>query len=103
MQTPKVLENFQGFTNYDDSYLEFVSIQGNVSGMFNNKDSVIYYNGSDIMKGFDFTKKGTLYTATFKVLKKGSTEITNTIEVMSDQNSNPVEPGTCEFEFGIFN
>ena len=102
-KTPVVLENYQGFTEYDDTYLEFVSIKGNVSGMFNDHESAIYYNGSDIGAGYDFTNNGTLYTATFKVLKAGSTEITNTIEVMSDQNSKAVDQTQCEYSIGIFN
>lgn len=102
-KTPKVLENFQGYTEYDRNYLEFVSVKGNVNGMFNEKDGVIYYNGSDIMKGFDFTSTGTMYTATFKVLKEGSTQIQNTVEVMSDQTSKAVSPDNCDISFGIFN
>ena len=103
LRTPKALENFQGFTKYDDSYLKFISVSGNASGLFNDHESAIYYNGSDIMKGYDFTNKGTLYTATFKVLKKGSTEITNTFQVMSDRKSTPVLPEDCEISIGIFN
>jgi len=102
-KVPVALENYQGFTEYDDSFLEFVSVKGNVSGMFNNHESVIYYNGSDIGAGYDFTNNGTLYTATFKVLKAGSTKISNTIEVMSDKNSKPVDQTTCEYSIGIFN
>ena len=102
-KTPKVLENFQGYTEYDTGVLQFVSIKGNVNGMFNEKDGVIYYNGSDIMTGYDFTSKGTMYTATFKVLKSGTTELENTVEVMSDQTSKAVSPKDCQIGFGIFN
>lgn len=103
IKTPKVLENFQGFTQYDDKCLEFVSIKGNVNGMFNNHESCIYYNGSNITQGFDFTENGTLYEVTFKVLKAGTTKIENTIEVLSDQKSNAVSPEDCEITIGIFN
>ena len=103
VKTPVVLENYQGFTEYDDSVLEFVSIKGNVSGMFNNHESAIYYNGSDIGAGYDFTKEGTLYTATFKVLKSGSTKINNVIEVMSDKNSEAVDQSKCQYTIGVFN
>lgn len=103
IETPEVLMNFQGYTKYDDQYLEFVGVEANVNGLFNDHESCIYYNGSDINKGFDFTEKGTMYTATFKVKKAGSTGIVNTIEVLTDLKDKVVNPKDAIITIGIYN
>ncbi len=103
IKTPKVLENFQGFTQYDNNYLKFEDAKANVSGLVNNHKSTIYYNGSDIATGFDFTSTGTLYTATFKVLKKGKTSISNTIEVLTDMKDVAVNPDKCTISIKVYN
>lgn len=102
LKTPCVLENFQGETSYDGSYLKFVSAKVNVNGIINNSGTCIYYNGSDIGSGFDFTKKGTLYTAAFQVKKAGSTTISNKFQVMSDQSSKPVKESDCKVSLEVF-
>lgn len=103
IKTPKVLENFQGFTEYDSEYLKFESAKANVSGLVNNHESTIYYNGSNISTGFDFTSTGTLYTATFKVLKKGETSIKNTMEILTDMKDVAVSPDKCTISIKVYN
>ena len=102
VKTPKVLINFQGYTEYDSSYLKFVSAKANVNGLVNNHESAIYYNGSDISRGFDFTNTGTLYTATFKVQKSGSTTIKNIIQVLTDMNDTPVKESDCTISVKVY-
>lgn len=102
VKTPKVLINFQGYTEYDSSYLKFVSAKANVNGLVNNHESVIYYNGSDISRGFDFTNTGTLYTATFKVQKSGSTTIKNIMQVLTDMNDTPVKESDCTISVKVY-
>lgn len=103
LKTPKVLINFQGFTQYDNSYLKFENAEANVSGLVNNHKSTILYNGSNIATGFDFTSTGTIYTAKFKVLKKGKTSITNTIEVLTDMKDVAVNPDKCTISIKVYN
>lgn len=102
LKTPVVLENFQGTTSYDNSYLKFVNAQANTNGLVNDHESVIYYNGSNISTGFDFTKNGTIYTATFKVLKKGSTKVTNDIEILTELNGDPVNLDKCSHSVEVY-
>jgi hypothetical protein len=102
LKTPKVLENFQGYTDYDSDYLKFVSAKANVNGLVNNNESTIYYNGSDITTGFDFTAKGTLYTAKFKVLKSGKTTIENTMQVLTDMNDKAVSTDSCTISVEVY-
>ncbi len=103
IKTPKVLENFQGITQYDNSYLKFKGAEANVSGLVNNHNSKIHYNGSNISTGFDFTSTGTIYTAKFKVLKKGKTSITNTVEVLTDMKDVAVNPDKCTISIKVYN
>lgn len=102
VKTPKVLVNFQGYTEYDSSYLKFVSAKANVNGLVNDHNSAIYYNGSDISRGFDFTNTGTLYTATFKVKKAGSTTIKNIMQVLTDMNDTPVKESDCTISVKVY-
>ncbi len=103
MKTPKVLINFQGHTDFDSSYLKFVdaniSVNGSVINCVNNS---ILYNGSNISKGYDFTTTGTLYTATFKVKKAGTTTIKNTMQVMSDMNLDSVKEKDCTISVKVY-
>lgn len=102
LKTPKVLVNFQGYTEYDSSYLKFVSAKANVNGLVNDHNSAIYYNGSDISRGFDFTNTGTLYTATFKVKKAGTTTIKNIMQVLTDMNDAPVKESDCKISVKVY-
>ncbi|MGN1131240.1 MAG: hypothetical protein ACI4Q8_07805, partial [Ruminococcus sp.] len=102
MKTPKVLINFQGYTDFDTSYLKFVSAKINVNGgLINCVNNSILYNGVNISKGYDFTTTGTLYTATFKVKKAGSTTIKNTMQVMSDMNMTDVKESDCKISVKV--
>lgn len=54
MKTPKVLVNFQGYTDFDSSNLKFVSAKINANGgLINCVNNTIYYNGSNISKGYE--------------------------------------------------
>lgn len=102
LKTPKVLENFQGYTQYSGEYLKFESAKANVNGLVNNHKNTIYYNGSNISSGFDFTSGGTLYTAEFRVLKKGATEISNSFEVLTDMKDKAVSPDSCTASVKVY-
>ncbi len=102
LTTPKVLINYQGYTDFDSEYLKIVSAKSNTSGLVNGKANQILYNASDL-NGLDFTSKGTIYTATFKVKKAGSTSIKNTFEVLSDMDLKPVSVSSCKSEIVIYN
>lgn len=82
LKTPVALINYQGYTTFDDSMLEFVDADSTSGALVNCKDGTIYYNAS-VLRGIDFTSNGTVYFAKFKVKKPGSTSIQNTFEVMS--------------------
>ena len=101
LKTPVILENYQGYTEFDSSYLDYVNIEMNSGGVYNEKDSVIYYNAS-ILSGIDFTSEGTIFTATFKVKKEGSTEIKNTIQILTDVNDKAVDFNQCKEEVNIY-
>lgn len=100
LKTPQSLVNFQGYTTYDNQYLECTNVKCNVNGYTNILESEIRYNGSDISTGFDFTQYGTLYVAEFKVLKNGSTNIDNIFQVLSD---NTVDENDCVVDLVIYN
>lgn len=101
LKTPVILENYQGYTKFDGRYLEFIDVDMNSGGIYNEQDGVIYYNAS-ILSGIDFTSGGTIYTATFKVKKEGSTEIKNTIQVLTDRNDKPVKLSNCKEEVKVY-
>lgn len=101
LRTPKILENYQGYTEYDQSCLEYVKLNMNSGGLYNEKDGVIYYNAS-IISGIDFTSEGTIYTATFKVKKAGSTQIKNTIQILTDTDDKPVKLSDCKEEIKVY-
>ena len=101
MTTPVVLVNYQGFTQYDSSVLKFVSAKSNSGGLTNNKDSAIYYNSS-ILSGIDFTSGGTIYTAEFEVIGEGSTNINNTLEIVSDLDLKDVGVDNCKVKVNIY-
>ncbi len=101
LKTPVILENYQGYTEYDRNYLEYVSAKMTSGGIYNEKDGIIYYNAS-ILSGIDFTSKGTIYTVSFKVKKEGSTEVKNTIKVLTDRNDKAVKLSDCKEELEIY-
>ena len=87
LTTPKAIENIQAFTSYDSATLKLVS---DASTMFPNmlgvvanpQDGVIYYNASEITKGFDFTAGQALITLEFEVIGEADATIDTTIEEM---------------------
>lgn len=102
LKTPKVLVNYQGYTTFDDSKLKFVSSDSDAGALVNCKDGIIYYNAS-VLRGIDFTSSGTVYYAKFKVKKSGSVDISNTFQVLTDMDDNPVNEGKCQVGIEIFN
>lgn len=102
LKTPAVLENYQGYTEYDRGYLEYLSLNMTSGGIYNEKDGTILYNAS-VLAGIDFTSEGSIYTATFKVKKAGSTQIKNTIQILTDLNDKPVSLGDCKEEIKVYN
>ncbi|MCH5299148.1 MAG: hypothetical protein J1E96_05220 [Ruminococcus sp.] len=101
LKTPVVLVNYQGLTEFDNDYLEFIDTEMNSGGICNEKNGVIYYNAS-ILNGIDFTEDGTVYTATFKVKKAGSTEIKNHFQILTDMNDKAVSPSNCRQEIKVY-
>lgn len=102
LKTPKKLCNFQGSTNYDTNFLKCTKTEINVNGMINDKGGAILYNGSDIGKGYNFTGYGTLYLAEFKVLKSGTTDITNDFEVLTGIDDKTIQPYECTTDLVIY-
>lgn len=101
LKTPKVLVNYQGYTSFDESKLKFIESDSDSGALVNCKDGIIYYNAS-ILSGIDFTSTGTVYYAKFKVLSEGSTNISNTFQVMTDMNDNAVSESDCSVGLEIF-
>ncbi|MCH5304044.1 MAG: hypothetical protein J1E41_04195 [Ruminococcus sp.] len=101
LNVPIVLENYQGYTTYDDNYLEYVSVTPNTNGIVNNSGNRILYNAS-VLSGLDFTQTGTIYTAKFRVKKSGSTEIENTLQVLTDKKDKPVSFSKAKDEIAVF-
>lgn len=99
LKTAKILENYQGYTSFDSDYLTCKSVKG--SGIVNNKGNNIYYNAS-VITGLDFTSGGTIYTAKFTVNKAGSTEIKNTLEVVTDINDKIINPSSAKDTVKIY-
>ena len=101
LKTPKVLVNYQGYTSFDTSKLKFISADSEADALTNCKDGIIYYNAS-VLRGIDFTSTGTVYYAKFKVREAGTTSISNTFQVLTDMDDNPVKESKCEIGIEIF-
>ncbi len=101
LKTPKVLVNYQGYTSFDTSKLKFISADSEADALTNCKDGIIYYNAS-VLRGIDFTSTGTVYYAKFKVKEAGTTSISNTFQVLTDMDDNPVKESKCEIGIEIF-
>lgn len=100
LKSSKILENYQGYTEFDKDYLKFKTISAS-TGFANNKGNKIYYNTS-IITGLDFTSTGTVYTATFEVKKSGSTKIKNTFELLTDMDQNDVSPDSVKDTITVY-
>ncbi len=101
LYAPKVLVNYQGFTDFDGNYLSCTSTKSTSGGLVNAKGNQILYNASNL-NGLDFTSTGTVYTAKFKVKKAGSTTITNTLEVLCDLKDVPLDKNTCKTTVAVY-
>lgn len=101
LTAPKILENYQGYTSFDTSYLTCTSCKSNSGGYVNAKDDKVLYNAS-VISGMDFRTTGTVYTAEFKVKKAGSTTLKNTWQVLTDINDKDVSPASCKDAIVIF-
>ncbi|MEE3428678.1 MAG: hypothetical protein VZQ55_06905 [Ruminococcus sp.] len=100
LKSSKVLENYQGYSEFDSNYLSCKSVKS-TTGIANHKGSKIYYNAS-VITGMDFTSGGTVYTAEFKIKKAGSTTLTNTFELLTDIDDKDVKPSSVKGNISIF-
>ncbi len=100
LKSSKVLENYQGYSEFDSNYLSCKSVKS-TTGITNHKGSKIYYNAS-VITGMDFTSGGTVYTAEFKIKKAGSTTLTNTFEFLTDIDDKDVKPSSVKGNISIF-
>ncbi len=101
LETPVEIENYQGFTDYDASYLKPGKITSSTgAGFVNDVGGTIKYNESRI-GGMDFTGGDAVYTATFKVLRPGETNLDNTLQVACDTDSNKLDLSKCKVVFEI--
>lgn len=100
LKSSKVLENYQGYSEFDSNYLSCKSVKS-TTGITNHKGSKIYYNAS-VITGMDFTSGGTVYTAEFKVKKSGSTAVKNTFELLTDTDDKDVKPTSVKGNISIF-
>jgi hypothetical protein len=102
LKTPVVLINYQGYTTFDNSVLEFKTADSESGALTNCKGNKIYYNAS-VLSGLDFTSTGTVYYAKFVVKKTGNVTIDNTFEVMSDlADDSQVPLSKCTVGIEIF-
>lgn len=89
LSSNKSVVNYQGTAKFDNQYLKLKTVKSNNIGLASNKDSEIMYNASTI-GGMDFSQTGTIFTATFEVLKSGSTSINNDLEIISELVDNNI-------------
>ena len=88
LTTPDSIENIQGSTTFDASKLTLIDATAavrfpNINGIVSNvKDGVVYFNASEIEKGYDFVGGKVLVTLQFEVTDASYSEITTVIEVM---------------------
>ncbi len=87
VKSDKSIVNYQGFTVFDSAYLKVKEVMPNAVGIASDSDDRIDYNASSIA-GMNFSEKGTIYSATFEVLKTGETKIKNTLEIISQLDEN---------------
>lgn len=89
LKSQKSLINYQGTTKFDNQYLKLKTVKSNSIGLASAKDAEIMYNASTL-NGMNFSETGTIYTATFEVLKSGSTNINNDLEIISELVDNNI-------------
>lgn len=86
----KSIVNYQGTVKYDTNYLKVKEVKSNDFGVANSNGSEILYNASAI-NGMNFSETGTVFTATFEVLKAGSTKVTDNMEIISELVNNNIK------------
>ena len=92
LTTPKKVEDVQAALTYDSRMLKLKTTDAENlfpvmgSGVIHNTNikDTIKFNAVNI-SGFDFTKRGSLITAEFEVLKNGGTNISTAIEIMTEK------------------
>lgn len=86
----KSVVNYQGAMSFDDSYLKVKDVTSNEYGIANASGQQIMYNASNL-NGMNFSETGTVFTATFEVLKAGSTKLNNNVEIISELIDNNIK------------
>lgn len=97
LKAAQKIENTQGYLTYDREYLTLTDFKLNVvKGAMVNKNQInrADFNSTDISDPADFTKGADLVTATFTIVKAGSTDVDLHIDEInatkSDYTSVPV-------------
>lgn len=86
----KSIVNYQGTMSFNESYLKVKDVKSNDFGIANADGNKILYNASAI-NGMNFSETGTVFTATFEVLKAGSTKLDNNLEIISELIDNNIK------------
>ena len=89
LTTPNKIEDVQGFITYDASVLKVVeAATPNMLGAIINtgEAGTIYFNATEVNNGMDFTTEAALIEIKFTVVDGTNTEITLTIEEMTERN-----------------
>lgn len=102
IKSNKKVVNYQGYSTFDTSYLKLKEVMPNSFGLAQDSDNQIIYNAST-PSGMDFSETGTVYSATFEVLKSGSTSVKNTLEIISELDSSnyPVQLADGDYKTKI--
>lgn len=86
----KSIVNYQGTMSFNESYLKVKDVKSNDFGIANASGNNIMYNASTL-NGMNFSETGTVFTATFEVLKSGSTKLDNDLEIISELIDNNIK------------
>ena len=86
----KSIVNYQGAMSFDESYLKIKDVKANDYGIANASGNAVMYNASNL-NGMNFSETGTVFTATFEVLKTGSTKLENNVEIISELIDNNIK------------
>lgn len=86
----KSIVNYQGTMSFSDTYLKVKDVKSNDFGIANSSGNSIMYNASTL-NGMNFSETGTVFTATFEVLKSGSTKLENNLEIISELIDNNIK------------
>ncbi len=94
LKTPAKIEDIQATVSYDSSMLELVEKDADVMFPVLGIDTIyntgiqnkILFNAIRL-RGYDFTSTDTVVTLDFKVLKKGGTAVSTSMEVISEMGT----------------